>query len=149
MHRLSRWLIVVQVALVGLPTLGCTTAAAPDQTTQLATRDDRRQEEILFSAVVDTYAARGLTVDVASEKHMLVSSKFEELNPEVRRRFISRIIASPRGVALNVHAEYQRADRRGPELLWVEADDPLTREEAGRDEQQLGKLILDLFRERT
>ncbi len=115
---------------------------------QLAAQERPQQAERLFDAVVEEFASREWQIRVSSREHLLNATHFEELNSELRRRVIARIMVFPRGLALNVTSEYQRLDRSTKPAEWVGAEDALTASRARRDEAELGKAIQARFKER-
>jgi hypothetical protein len=95
---------------------------------------------------METFEGHDLSVEIASEEKRLVVGPWEELNSEVRKRVVARVVRSSAGLILRVRAEYQRLDRAGQTPIWQPAEDPLTARRAHREEQRLGQAIQHRFR---
>lgn len=142
----------MRIATIGLCMLllaGCVSNAEEVQQQQLEAATERpKQADRLFDAVVQEFGSRDWKIRVSSREHLLNATHFEELNSELRRRVIARVMVFPRGLALNVTSEYQRLDRSTKPPQWIGAEDEMTLSRARRDEAELGKAIQARFKER-
>mgnify|MGYP006195070033 CR=1 FL=1 len=141
--------ILVQAAIIGLlaAPIGCASSpkAPPGQTqTAGATAAER-----LFAAVVAGYEAEGIAVAIAQPDAGVVISPWVELNSELRRRYVSRVVSVGQGLVFRVIAEFERRDRTGPTPVWTPADDPLTAQRAKREEATLGAAIQNAYGRRA
>lgn len=123
---------------------GCATGSAQDKSESARTAGGHAEH--LYQAILRAYADRNLKVDIASEELLLVSSRYEKLGPDLRRRYISRVLALKAGIALNVTAEYQRGRRVDGEQEWklIDEGDAL-KKQAVREEVELGRAIERAF----
>lgn len=110
------------------------------------TKSPKSQAEQLYQAILKAYSERGLQVDIASEDLLLVSSRYEKLGPDLRRRYVSRVLGLQAGIALNVTAEYQRGNEVDGEQQWqlIEDEDPLKKQAVG-EEVDLGRAVERAF----
>lgn len=139
---------VLWFCLVGLSAGGCATTGNGNEQ-QASARKGASHAEQLYQAMLEVYAQRDLQVDIASEELLLVSSRYEKLGPELRRRYVSRVLALKAGIALNVTAEYQRGSEVDGEQRWrlIEDDDPL-KAQAAREEVEIGRAVERVFHQR-
>ncbi len=123
---------------------GC--ATNPAQNSDAPARSAKDHAGQLYQAILVAYADRNLTVDIASEEMYLVSSRYEKMGPNLRRRFVSRVLALKAGIALNVTAEYQRGRSVDGEQQWqlIDEKDPL-KKQAVREEVELGRAVERAF----
>ncbi len=126
---------------------GSTRAEQTDDPDAVHKSDVPTEDDILYRAIVDVFAEHDVPVEIASEEKQIVVGPWEELNSEVRRRLVARVVRAHAGLILRVRAEYQRMNRAGPAPTWEPADDPLTARKAHREEQRLGQAIQARFRD--
>lgn len=142
--------IVVQTLVLGLliPACGATRAERSGDDIEAAGESDAvTDDDILFRAIEDVFSQREVPVEIVSRDKQIIIGRWVELNSEVRRRLVGRVVRANAGLVLRVRAEYQRLDRSGAAAVWQPADDPLTARKAQREEQQLGHAIQTRFRE--
>ncbi len=125
---------------------GCGASASEIKQRQ---KDAPNEVEILYNSILNEYRDRGLPIALADEDRLVVASEFIALNTEVRRRYISRIIPAPNGIAVNVTVEIQRLDRTGQQPIWMLADDEISKHLATKDERELAIAIRDRYGEDT
>lgn len=106
----------------------------------------RSDDESLYDAVLQEFAAQQIEVDLNDRDRGLISSSWKSLNAEVRHRWIARVIRSHAGLVLTVDSTYERRRRVGRDVVWEAADDPTTLADKRRDEQRLGTAIQERFR---
>ncbi|MBA2660861.1 MAG: hypothetical protein H0U74_01085 [Bradymonadaceae bacterium] len=151
-YRLSAAIarLVVSAALLTL-LVGALGACASSSESERAERSSEgvHDAELLYLAALSVYEERALAVDIASDKLLLVSSRYEALSPALRRRYVTRVLATRAGIALNVNAEYQRASELDGELQWALIDerDPL-KAQAKAEELAIGRAVERAFHRR-
>ncbi len=141
----ARWIVYgLLFCTVMIGVSGCATSGEQAKNAPARSADDHAAQ--LYQAILITYADRDWTVDIASEELLLVSSRYEKLGPDLRRRYISRVLALKEGVALNITAEYQRGRRIEDEQQWKLIDDiDALKKQAVREEVELGRAIERAF----
>lgn len=148
MYRLQTfWASVTRVVVLGgvaaTAVFGCQSVPESKPEVSLEGKSD---SEILYQAAVQTFRERGLGVDVASEKFMVVTSKYESVSERLRRRFTARIVRLDGGAtALRVRAEHERKHGSGEEAVWKKVESEPLRERAAERELDLGRSIEKRF----
>jgi hypothetical protein len=136
------WLVV---AGVGLLQSGCQTGPEVEPDVSLA---DKSNAEILFEAILASLDKRGLEVDSASRRFMVITSGYESVATRLRRRFTIRIVQLPGGSnALRVRAEHERRHGSGERSEWRKAEGDAIEDRAEKAELELGRAIERRFRE--
>lgn len=141
--------MLVHFALTGLlaAAAGCAGGSAvPRDGAPLVEPQDRSDDDLLFDAVLDVFAAQGVDLQLESRERGVVLSHWREVNREVRHRLVARVIRANMGLVLEVHSEYERRTFEGSTPVWLAADDPYSRRDAQREEQELGAAIQARFR---
>lgn len=140
--RLRHYLACCSFATMAIAALpSCGTTAQEIQ----AKQDEPSEVEILYNSILQEYRARSLPIALSSPERLIVASGFVEFEPGKRRRYVSRILPMPNGIALNVSAEYQRLDESVTPPGWEMAEDEKTLERAAGDEANLGAGIQKQF----
>ncbi len=145
--RVHYWFVFI-IATTLLWGSGCGSTAEEVQKRNETQSQAPSEADLLFDAVVEEFEARGLETKLSSREYLVNASDFEQVNSELRRRVIARIIVFSRGIALNVTSEYQRLNRSEKPAVWVEATDELTLKRARKDESELGASIQNRFKEK-
>lgn len=99
----------------------------------------------LYRAIMIETKSRGWEVETASQKHYIVSTTYETINPRFRKRRIMRVLVLPRGGALRIKVEYERNTGTGEVPEWVEVFDDVTQARARKEELLLGRAIEKRF----
>lgn len=89
--------------------------------------------------------AREWGIDTASQEHLLVSTVYEMLNPQFRKRRVMRVLVLPRGGALQVKVDYERNTGTPEAPAWIPVEDALTKQRARKEEMLLGRAIEKRF----
>lgn len=130
-------LVVGLTVAVGVGALGCRSAPPPKPEASLEGKSD---PQILYLAVVETFEERGIPIDVASEKFMIVTSKYRKVSERLRRRFTARIVRMRGGAtALRIKAEHERRHGRGDDVVWKTVDSDILQERAEKEELELAR----------
>lgn len=145
--RVHYWFVFI-IATTLLWGTSCGSTAEEVQKRNEAQSQAPSEADLLFDAVVEEFESRGLETKLSSREYLVNASDFEQVNSELRRRVIARIIVFSRGIALNVTSEYQRLNRSEKPAVWVEATDELTLKRARKDESELGASIQNRFKEK-
>jgi hypothetical protein len=129
------WVMLAAVFVIG----GCaTTPAAPPP----ADMDELGPPEILYRAIVSTYESRKIPIALSSDKFMLVTSDFEAIGQNLRRRMASRVVrAAPGAMGLQVTVEWERRTEIDGRQSWRPIDNESLRERAKPTELELGRAI--------
>lgn len=139
---LAVWLAV---AGVGLLESGCQSGPEVEPDVSLA---DKSNAEILFEAILASLEERGLEVDSASRRFMVITSGYESVASRLRRRFTVRIVQLPGGSnALRVRADHERRHGSGDGAEWRKAEGDAVEDRAEKAELELGRAIERRFRE--
>lgn len=131
---------IVLMALTALFTAGgCATAPVTPPPEGI---DEMGPPEILYRAIVSTYETQKIPIALSSDEFMLVTSEFEEVDPNLRRRLASRVIrAAPGAMGLRVTVEWERRTKIRGEEQWKPIDNESLRERAKPTELELGRAI--------
>ncbi len=124
---------------------GCQTppSPSPDERAERSARET----QALYEAIVATYKARDLPIDLASEQYQLVRSTYQIIDDRLRQRFVAHVVELPGGAsALRVRTDHQRRYGRGDEAVWKEVDSKLLDERAREAELELGRAIERRYR---
>ncbi len=146
-HDVRSVVLLAALALGSVALGACRTTGADTERAPLT--EPATDAELLWNSILHTYDVRDIEVAVAEEEAAVVVGEWEELNSELRRRFVARgIPAGKTGLVMRVIAEYQRRDRTDEAPRWVPAEDELTAQRARADERDLGGAIQDEFMKR-
>ena len=139
----ARWLRVLCVVVLAVAVTGCaqtSTADPPAGVEQMAA------PVVLHKAAVSVFEEEGLEVDVASEKHLFVTSSYAKYDKNLKRRYKAEVIRGPEGVmGLKVTVDYKRRYVDDGEEQWVPFDNAKLRERARPWEIQMGRAIESRF----
>lgn len=128
---------------LGLGVAGC--ASAP-KTPPPQGIDEMSPPEILYRAILSTYEERDIPVALASDEIMLVTSEYEKLSPDLRKRMAARVVRAPRGaMGLKVTAEWQRRTVIDGEESWRPIDTEELRQRGKASELELARAIEKRF----
>jgi hypothetical protein len=133
----------VVIALVALTAAfsmsGCATAPTTPPPEGI---DEMGPPEILYRAIVSTYQSQQIPIALSSDEFMLVTSEFESVGPNLRRRMASRVVrAAPGAMGLKVMVEWERRTEIRGEERWKPIDNQELRERAKSTELELGRAI--------
>jgi predicted dienelactone hydrolase len=118
---------------------GCATAP---KTPPPAGIDQMGAPEVLYQAILSTYETREIPIALSSDKFMLVTSEFENVGPNLRRRTNSRVVrAAPGAMGLKVMVEWERRTEIRGEEQWRPIDNQELRKRAKSTEIELGRAI--------
>ncbi len=132
--------IVGVVALVAVG--GC--QSAPEPVPSEIDLSGKSDPEILYQAALLTFRESSMTVDLASEETLFISTEFESVpkKKRVRRRISARIIRVSKGAAaLRLKTEFQRKFGSGEAARWKTIDSEPLKERARERELELGRKI--------
>ncbi len=102
--------------------------------------------EILYHAIVSTYHSRHIPIDVSSAKFLVVTSQYEEVGPNLRKRLASRVVrAAPGAMGLKVITEWQRRTVIDGKEHWQPVDTPELRTRGNAREIEVGRAIEKRF----
>ncbi len=104
--------------------------------------DEMGPPEILYRAIVSTYETREIPIALSSDKFLLVTSEFESVGANLRRRMASRVVrAAPGAMGLKVTSQWERRTRIDGEERWQAIDTEELRERGKPDELELARAI--------
>ena len=138
-------MILVHVAALGLPLVGCRTASKSKAAQPLTEEQKRTDDDLLWNATRDVFSSRSLDVALEDAERKLITSQWTEVNKEVRHRYVARVIRADVGLVVHVTSSYERRETSGDHTRWVTAEDPYTARQVHRDEQQMVREIVDRF----
>jgi hypothetical protein len=105
---------------------------------------DKSDPQILYQATLTTFRESSMTVELASEKMMYVSTEFERVpdKQRLRRRMSARIVQLNKGsAALRLKTDFQRRFGNGEDATWRMIDSKPLQERAQQRELELGREI--------
>jgi ethanolamine ammonia-lyase small subunit len=148
-YRLER---IVATLAVGLAAATCVVGSGCHTPSAVSAEErkeiSKRETRALYEAIVATYEARDLSIDLASKRFLLVRSNYRRIDDRLRRRFIARIVRMPGGAsALRVRTEHQRRHGRGEDAVWKTVESQLLEKRARKAELELGRAIERRYRE--
>lgn len=121
------------------PALGCAHAPQPAPPDGVASMS---APEVLYHAILSTYESENLAVDTASQRFLLVTSKYRAVDENTRQRIVSRVIeAAPGAMGLRITVEWQQRESGAETSDWHPIDTPQLRERAHPTELRLGRAI--------
>ncbi|QDG53974.1 hypothetical protein FIV42_25495 [Persicimonas caeni] len=102
--------------------------------------------EILYQAIVSTYESREIPVALSSDKFLIVTSEYESVGPNLRRRLASRVVrAAPGAMGLKVTTQWERRTKIDGEERWQPIDTVELRKRGKADELDLARAIEQRF----
>jgi hypothetical protein len=104
--------------------------------------DEMSPPEILYQAIVSTYESREIPVALSSDKFLIVTSEYESVGPNLRRRLASRVVrAAPGAMGLKVTTQWERRTKIDGEERWQPIDTVELRKRGKADELDLARAI--------
>lgn len=141
-----RWRLAKHAAAILLITLATTFVAVGCATTPETPPpqgiDEMSPPEILYEAILSTYESRDIPVALSSDKFFIVTSEYEPVGENLRRRLASRVVrAAPGAMGLKVTTQWERRTVIDGEERWQSIDTEELRKRGKADELELARAI--------
>lgn len=137
--RPSRTIAVAVVVAAVLLLAGCATTPQEPLPDGL---DEMNRAEVLYTAIVATYEANEIPIDLSSKESLLVTSEPEKKESDLRKSINSRVVRVAEGaMALKVRTEWEERASVDGEEIWQSVDSQELRERSKGDEIALARDI--------
>ncbi|MFW5967348.1 MAG: hypothetical protein ACOCV2_07510 [Persicimonas sp.] len=104
--------------------------------------DEMNRAEVLYTAIVETYEANEIPIELSSKESLLVTSEPEQEESDLRKSINTRVVPVTKGAtALRVRTEWEERATVDGEEVWQPVDSQKLRERSKGDEIALARDI--------